>query len=305
MTSPGGSWYGEFLDKSLGNAPGTSDRVRGGSPTGSTNSSPQGRQLSPTPPVRQGGPGAAALYDILGAPEERANDVFTMSVERDPQASPDGRVVRMTVEAGLEWLRDQAVKNREGYNAWVAKLFQGGYLAEGDVRFNTYTSKVGQAFVEAAFDVASANANSEGGAVITLADNLDSLAQGLAEWNDVSGSGAGGVKAPTRLDTKWDDDTLRSTLKATSQNILGRSLNKDEEARLLGRFREVESTWNDQRWNAEQADAAGQSTTVTDRPDPSAKADGFISEEFANEAGAQRLGGYMQVMQQMFAGGAL
>jgi hypothetical protein len=250
MTSPGG-WFGGFLDDvTTGNptAPGSSRSTptpKGGGRSG-------GGSYSDTPPPvvteqlgdKKDRATAGALYDALELPPEWRDDVFTMGTYDNGQT-----VMRMTVEKGLLWLRDLAANpaTREQYNSWIVKLYDAGYLTESEARFGAYTSAVGQAFVEAAYDTAMTNLNGEEGSLVSLGDNLSAIAEEAAKM----GAGSGGAAPRVRIDQVLDEATLKDSLRETSRSLLGRSLTDAEEASLVGRFRSVETAWNGQNWAAE------------------------------------------------------
>lgn len=242
---------------------------------------PRGPQVYVQPATR----GGKAIYDALDMPDEWADDPFTMNVDER------GNLVRMTVAAGLEWLAKLSARDKEAYNAWVVKLYDAGYLTEADVRFGRYTSTVGQAFVEAAYDTASTNLTAEEGGVVTLGDLLDDLAEGAEALRDPES----GPEAPVRVDQQLDEGSLRESLRETSRSLLGRALSDDEEARLVSRFRSAESAWNNNRWNVSQTGG-----TVTSAPDVGALArDDITDGPLATERAAQQLGGYAQVLKNM------
>lgn len=316
MTSPGG-WFGGFLDGTLGKKPPTTSPGSSLPRAPSTDSNP-GYGGSADSADRQGNPyrgntpreaskSGQILYSSLDLPKEYANEAFTFGTSSTPysdgQGNPVNRtdVVQMTVAAGLEWLRNLSVTNKEQYNAWVVKLYDAGYLTESEVRFNVLTSQVAQAFVDAAHDTASVNASAgTGGSITTLGDNLQSLADGAAE----SGFGPGGSSGrdntpPPRIDQQLDDDTLRKTIKDTSRSLLGRALTDAEEASLVSRFRSVESQWNDSRYAADVASANGGTATVTTTPNAAVLAEKGIDETLGTERAAQMLGGYAGVLRAM------
>jgi len=291
MTSPG-SWFGGFLNDSTSGKPPT---------TPGSSSGPVPKNKPGLPNVVGGAAGAATrapvitqeasktgqvLYDALDMPKEWADDAFTMGT------NDQGQLLRMTVGAGLEWFRNMSVKNRDDYNAWLVKLYDAGYLSEKDLRFGAYTSTAGQAFVEAAYDTAMMNLDPEnGGGVVSLGDNLQHIADGAAAM----GGPGGGAKAPVRVDQQLDDETLKQSLRDTSRNLLGRALTDSEEASLVGRFRSVESAWNDQSWNAQQHGG-----TVNSAPKPDAIGEDAIKEgPLGTERAAQQLGGYAGVLMNM------
>src|SRR4051794_7502809 len=130
MTSPGAGWFGGFLDDTLGQ-----NKSSGGSAPGTGKITTQ-----------QASPYGSGLYDVLGLPPGKGDDLFMMTA--NPTAGQFrsiplvgsgmdrafGENGEMSVAAGLEWLRDQAVNNTEGYNSLVIALWQAGYLDQSDIK---------------------------------------------------------------------------------------------------------------------------------------------------------------------------
>lgn len=312
MTSPG-SWFGGFLNDTLGGSTSKSS----GSASSSSSKAPRAPSVNTAPGYQssadsyerhtsqgtyaepqQASKYGAVLYSALDLPDDWAGQVVTMGKNSRPVTDGLGnpaqqtQLIQMTVAAGLEWLRNMAVTNKEQYNSWVVKLYDAGYLTEKDLRFNAYTSTVAQAFVEAAHDTASVNLSDSAGRLVTLGDNLDNIAQGFKDAGMDSGS-AGNAPAP-RVDQKLDDVTLKSSLHDTARSLLGRKLSDSEEAALVGRFRTVESAWNDNNYSARLNGG-----TVTNTPDPNAIGEAGINDTLGTERTAQQLGGYAGVLMNM------
>lgn len=305
MTSPG-SWFGGFLDDTVGKKPSPlpGSRLPQAPSNRTAPSSPQSadgweRQHPgaglPTPaPTSQGG---QILYSGLDLPPEWADRTFNAGIEQSQVADAHGNPVtrtvptQMTVANGLAWLRDLASTNKEAYNSWVVKLYDAGYLGESELRFNQYTSVVAQAFAEAAYDTSIVNESvGTGGSITSMGDMLQGLADGAAE----AGLAGGGGSARPRVDQQLDDTTLRASIKDTSRALLGRALTKDEEESLVGRFRSVEQTWNNNNYAAETNGG-----TTTTAPDADAIAEKGIGETLGTERAAQQFGGFAGVLMNM------
>lgn len=263
------------------------------------------------------------LYDILNLPSnpvQNSATVFTSNISDqtahldrwgDPvnpaygnrygnQATTQTIGVQQTVSAGLEWLRDLSVNHKEEYNSWLVKLYDANYLSKNDLTFNVYTSKVAQAFVHAAYDTAAVNAKEDGsGAIVTLGDNLDAIAQGRA----AAGLGAGASKQkPGNVDRYTDPDAVKEALRTSAQSILGRSLTDQEQAALVGKYHGIESAWNASQNAAAAQQAAGSDVSVTAQPNVTDSGAQMIRGQFSTEAAAQRAGQYMELMRSMFGG---
>lgn len=311
MTSPG-SWFGGFLDDTVGkkpsSLPGSSSLPQ--APSNRTApSSPQSADSwershpgygMPTPaPTSKGG---QILYSGLDLPDEWANETFTTGIDQsqvtDYYGNPVTRTVptQMTVANGLAWLRDLASTDKEAYNSWVVKLYDGGYLEESELRFNQYTSVVAQAFAEAAHDTAIVNQSvGTGGSITSMGDMLQGLADGAAE----AGLNGSGPTVVPRIDQQLDEATLKDTIRSTSRNLLGRALTDAEEASLVSRYRGVEAQWNDQSYAADVARSTGGTATQTSAPDAGVIAQGGINDTLGTERAAQQLGGYAGVLMNM------
>lgn len=159
------------------------------------------------------------LWDVLDMP-----DLYGEGTQEYVQTIDGKQAINYTVAAGVEWLRHEAVTNPEGYNSIIARLYQAGYLSEGDVKFNTFSGKAAQAFADAAFDVARINMDKDPGAVITLDDHLQGIIDGFTESGfGPGGPGGAGAKPepPTRVDQWSNPDDLRETLHTAAEAALG------------------------------------------------------------------------------------
>lgn len=252
-----------------------------------------------------------ALFDILNMPANIKPDAaFSMEFGKAP-AGVDGEGypvnrftgTQMTIGAGLDWFRDLAIHDRDKYNSLVYSLYSAGYLSEGEVRFNSFTSTAGQAFAEAAWDVYSINKTSKGGQVTTLFNHLDALAQGMADSGlgpgSGSGSGGAGAEPPKRTDVWTDEATLKANGRQAAQSLLGRSLTDAEEASFLSTFKEREKAYNDEAWNAQLNGGS-----VTNRPSPDAAAQQFVGSHMEQEKAGQDMGSYMGVLRNMMGLGS-
>lgn len=254
------------------------------------------------------------LWDVLDMPENfgMGTQVFNMDIAlpgedgaysfTDAYGNPVSgtNVVEMSVKAGVEWLRKLSLKDKDGYNSLVMQLWQSGYLDESDVRLNSFSSTVAQAFAEAAFDVATMNAGEDGGAVVTLWDHLTALADGAAESGfGPGGSGGSGRQAPVREDQRLADEDLKKGIHDQARDLLGRALTPDEEKLIGGLYRSRENQWNGERFNAQMADFEGRAHTAPSELNPGTSIDAGIREQFATEKGAQDLASFVGVMGNM------
>lgn len=264
--------------------------------------------------TRPGGAYAQGLYDVLGLPAGKGDDLFQMTVNPDGQSWPvvgpyaneadrpiTGKGLQMSVAAGLEWLRDQAVNNKDGYNSLVIALWQARYLDQADIKLNTFSSAVAQAFADAAWDVSAVNAKADGGAVTTLWDHLDAIIAGNEEAGFGVGGGGNAPAPPSRVDQRASDQDLKAQINDTAHSLLGRKLTDEEEARISSLYRGVESQWNARQWTAAQAKFNGQATTDDDRPTlPGVTLDAMESDpKLAQERAGQDLASYIGIMGQM------
>lgn len=268
------------------------------------------QHVAATRDVREATPYGQTLYDVLDMPKQYGKGDQRFVMGADPQGTVTyfgqkmrgPEVMEWTVAGGVEWLRDQAVNNKEGYNSLVAQLYQAGYLSESDVRFNSYTSKVAEAFAEAAYDTVSVNAGRDAGSVISLMDNLDNIIKGFDESGmgpNAKGGRGGAAQPPVRVDQYTDEATLRENVRSAAQAALGRSLSDEEEAAFFGAFRSKEKGWNDERHTAELNEFNGTAASVHDRPSAAAESAGYVREGFAQEKAGEDLASYVGVMNRM------
>lgn len=251
--------------------------------------------------TRQGDVYGTKIADVLDLPYDPGL-VFTMSIYGDKGKGP--ALVQYSIANGLAWLRNLSVQNRDAYNDMVRRLYLAGYLSEGDVKWNVFSTGVAQAFADAAYDTAITNAGVNGlggadsGQLVTLMDNLDAIISG----NQESGMGPGASDAaegPIRQDHVEDEKTLKANIRAAAQRSLGRSLTDEEEAHIAGQFRAIESQWNNKMWGATQAVAEGGAVSVPDRPTTAYVADDLVRTGFAQEKAGEDLGSYIGVMRSM------
>lgn len=252
-----------------------------------------------------GGQYGQSIYNALDLPMP-ATETFTMQVYEGTQKG--NALVEYTIAGGLEWLRDLSVNDKEAYNALVAKLYQAGYLSEGQVRFNVFTSDVAGAFALAAHDTAIVNSKTKGsdgkgkadvGGVTTLFDNLDAIIQGAADSGFGPGGGGSGDQPPTRVDRFSDPTTVKEAARTAARSALGRSLTDDEEKAFLASFYGQEQAYNNEQFDASTDQFNGADTTVHTAPNAGDAADSYVRDQFGTEKAAQDLGSYVGVMLNM------
>jgi hypothetical protein len=302
VTSPGG-WFGSYID----DVAGSSKASAGGS------KAPSGSK-SPVVTTVKASDYGNKMYDALDLPPGGGDDLFSMKYSKSPygpvsgpyldEMDRPGANIEMSVAAGLEWLRDQAVNNTEGYNSLVVQLWQAGYLSQGDIKLGSWSSAVAQAFADAAWDVSGVNAKQDGGALMTLYDHLDAI---IAE-NQKAGfgvdTGSGGAAPPTppsRIDQLTADEDLKASINSTAHALLGRKLTDDEESRVTSLYRGAESKWNAQRYTAQLAQFNDQPGTLKDKPTTAAATLDVMKSNpaLAQERAGEDLASYIGIMGQM------
>jgi hypothetical protein len=258
------------------------------------------------------------LFDALDLPKGvDANDVFTWAVDQKGNMGA-GVIYQMTLGGALAWLKDLAATDAEGYNSLVVQLVRAGYLDAGAARFGAYTRQTGQAFLNAALDLASVNSSQKRSpsSTTTLFDYLDQLGTGNdAAGEDRTGTGGGSRRSgsgsgaaalnlpPDRTDQFSDPSNVRATADDAAHAILGRGLSEAEEAVFLDSFHRLEQAWNDQLYSNQLADynyqtSGGPTPTLTQpaHPDLGTAAQNFVSSQYEQEAGTQRLGSLIGVL---------
>lgn len=247
--------------------------------------------------------GDGSLYDVLGLPPEWANEVYTEQYGFEDKGQVDGYGYSVntatgsnsSIAAGIQWLRDLSVQDKEGYNSLVYSLYAAGYLSAADTRYGSFTSGVAEAFANAAHDTYVINQSQSGGSTTTLFNHLDDLAAGYEESGTGPSGSSSNATEPVRVDQWTDRDTLTANLRAAAQNALGRSLTDDETAAFVSAFHGQEQTWNDEQWAAQN----GTGTSITDRPSASATAQDYVGNQFEQEKAGQDLGSYMGVLRNL------
>lgn len=235
---------------------------------------------------------------------QRGPDGLNTSISRHSQT-----LTEMTVAGSLSWLRNLAVQSPDQYNEIVMQLVAADYLKFADAKFGSYSTQVGNKFLQSVADVWSINSDEGVGQLTTWGDHMQALinarkAAGLIDENGlpVGSGGSAGPQAPTRVDQFTDPETLKAAGNAASKNILGRDLNESELSQFSSIFHAAEQTWNDQQWAAQQQQfAGGGSATIVDRPNTSADALNFVktAPALSGERTEQALGSYVGVLRAM------
>lgn len=267
----------------------------------------------------------SVLLSTVGLPGEiKPTDQFAWDITyNDPtQDLPKGTAPRayypdrhqqlteMTMAGALSWLRNLAVTSPTQYNEIVYKLVAAQYLTPGKARYGTFTTAVGNAFLQSAADVWAINQDEGVGQLTTWGNLIDSLIQGGIDSGQIdpdtglpiSGSGgSAGPKPPTRVDKFSDPKVVKANGNSASKSILGRDLNDHEQEELAAIFHSAEQVWNDEQYAAQLAQFNGQSATVHDAPAAGASALNFVKtdKELAPERTEQLLGSYLGVLRQM------
>lgn len=253
---------------------------------------------------------ALNLTDI---PNASAQFLMSVGMQRDAQGnqvlSPldatNGLIAKnghnmMTIDNGLEWFANLAVKNPDAYKAMVDQLRDSGYVPKGtnDAAFN---SDAAHGFALAARDLAIVNGR-PGGTDVTL-DQF--LGQSKAAKEDTRAQAEAAYQGVNRQFT--DPAALASQAKQAAQTALGRALSPDEEKKFEAAFHGKESGMYDaiDASGRAQAGAAavGESAagaTFT-RPDASGEADQYVTStpQLAQEHAGVLMGSYAQVLQKM------
>jgi hypothetical protein len=249
---------------------------------------------------------SASAPDSHYAPSgnQRGPDGLNTAVVRHTQT-----LTEMTMAGALSWLRNLAAQSPTQYNEIVNMLWQANYITDyKKVKYGSYTTDIGNAFLKSAADVWSMNQDQGVGQLTTWGDHINALIQARKDAGQIDdngfpvGSGGTAPQAPTRIDRWSDPETVKAAGNAASKNILGRDLNDAELSQFSGIFHAAEQTFNDQQWAATQQQVAGGgSVSTTDAPNPSASALNYVKTDpgLGAERTEQALGSYLGVLRQM------
>lgn len=237
-----------------------------------------------------------------------------------PDNNPNrSQLTQMTMAGFMSYLRELSVNNKDQYNSMVFQLVQAGYLTPQEARYGSFTTAMGNKFLQAATDVY--NINQHGGidTLLTYDEHLAALAKaridaGQADANgNPLGSGGSGPQAPTRTDKFTNPDDVRSAIDSAARNILGRKLTDKEVAGFQSLFHAQEQASNNQVWSATMSAFNNQSSTpntsnpVTAPPSPTASAENYMDHAtgaLGQERENQLLGSYVGVLRNMTGLGA-
>lgn len=209
---------------------------------------------------------------------------------------------RLTIAAGVLWLRNLAARDPEAYNRLVVLLRNAGYgqlpSNDAELPLNGYSQQVGVAFALAANDLAQAG---QGGDNRTLLEYLTDRGKGYADYLAQQEADQAAADAYKPTDRKYTDPaSLRAAAKAAAVHALGRSLTDEEEARFEASFRSQEDSFYD------QIDKAGKEKGVFRgyEPDPSGQIEAYLDEpQFETEQAANRIGQYANAFLSLIGGG--
>jgi hypothetical protein len=197
----------------------------------------------------------------------------------------------MTIGSGVAWLANLSTKDQGAYQAMLDKLHSAGYLNDSDYAEANghWSTAAGNAFLLAARDVAVVN-TTEGGQNTTLDEFLGSKA---------GAAGRAKANAYTPVERSYTDPTaIKAAARSAAEDLLGRQLTPDEEARLTGHFRGLEDTAFDQ---VDAAGRQGQGAAYTP-PNASGQIDAFINDDaHSQEAANWRVAQYGQALKDLFS----
>jgi len=195
----------------------------------------------------------------------------------------------MTIGNGLTWLANLSMRDKDAYAAMLDKLHRAGYLTDAQFAAagGAYSALAGMAFAKAATDLSVLNGQ---GATTSLQEFLDQRASA----NDANAEASTAAAYTPVARTYTDPEDLKKAAKSTAEQVLGRQLNDDEEAQLVGHFRSLE----DAAYN--QMDAAqGKSYHVT--PPGMGQVDAFVDGPgHAQEAANYRAAEYGLALKHLF-----
>ncbi len=267
----------------------TADR---GDTGGTSSSGGTTRPTSPysppaTPSYNSGDPfGGGITYDERG--NAVGNVVWGVGPTNEPGYGDADKPTTATVEydmrQAMEWLLDLSQSNPTEYADMVYQLWQAGYL-QGDKEqliTGVFSMEVADAFNALYGEVDLINA---GGNDISIFDYLGERIQGRIESGALGEDG--NPVPPPRSYT--DPETLKASVRAASEDVLGRRLTDEEADRFAAHFRGLE----DNAYGLAEADS---NYTA---PDIGGQAEAFVEDGFSNEAAGQRAGSYVQSLQRM------
>lgn len=225
-------------------------------------------------------------------PEDDFDSLGARARRKGPQQPQQNM---MTITQAVRWLRQLSVKDTGAYNQMVIALRNAKYLTgrDEDLPLNGWSEEVGKALAYAANDLAGAYQEGEERDLPTwLADRGKTFAESLAEEE------AANAYHPVER-TYTDPAALANEARDAAQNLLGRALTPEEEARFTSHFKGLESGMYD------QIDAAGRAKTAATvtNPNASGQADAFVrSPEFDADRTKQLTGSYMDALMKLLGG---
>lgn len=314
----GGSFYRQFLEDQLSQGSRLAQNISASSTTDIGATAEQTASIFGPLDVSSVDPTTQFLFDRAapinpetgsrtGVLESRGVFGSADSLERQ---IPAGQTVttganenRMTIAAGVLWLRNLAARDTTAYNKLVVLLRNAGYgsLSSNDAELplNGYSQQVGVAFALAANDVAQAG---QGGDNRTLLEYLTDRGKSYADFiaQEQADQAAAEAARTGPLSREYQDPaTLRAAAKDAAVSALGRKLTDEEEARFEAAFRAKEDSFYD----AIDKARADQGVYRGYQPDVAGQVDDFLDgPQFETEAAANRIGEYANVFLNLIGG---
>lgn len=233
-------------------------------------------------------------FDALDGNEVDPKAGFLMGYTPGTGERPVAKKNMMTVGGAAAWLASLSTKDKDAYGAMLEKLRNAGYLSNADLiaAAGRWSSAAGTAFTLAARDLAVINTTEQG--------RGETLAQFLNEKQgvyDASEEGGGKPEYVPVARSYTDPEDLKAAAKGAAEDVLGRQLTDEEEAKLTARFRGLEDAAYD------KIDAAGRDGTVGARytAPGMGQVDAFVEgPEYEQEVADFAAAGYGQALKRLF-----
>lgn len=238
-----------------------------------------------------GAPGSMGPY-APGTEPASAGSAAAARAQTEADLHPAGEPRFRSALEMMQQLPRLFASDPAGYRALQQRLFLAGYYGATPPRlwgaYDPDTISAYRSAVVAATQFADAE---------TPVSFDEMLTQGAA--------GGGPAEAAKRgfIAQYSDPAAVAGIAQRAAQSSLHRNLTAQEVRAFVSEFHSAEKSWNSGQKTAEATSAGGQDATTTQAPSAEAAAEAYVQRGAeGTEAGGERLGSYVQVLQQMVGG---
>jgi hypothetical protein len=227
---------------------------------------------------------------LNGAPT--AGSAAAARAQTESDLNPAGQPKFRSALEMMQQLPRLFASNPAGYRALQQRLYMAGYYGATPPRmWGAYDPDTISAYRSAVL-AATQFADSE-----TPVSFDEMLAQNAASGGPAQAAKRGFIAQYS------DPAAVAGIAQRAAQSSLHRNLTAQEVRAFVNEFHAAEKSWNSNQKTAEVTSAGGQDATTTQAPSAEAAAEAYVQRGAEGaEAGGERLGSYVQVLQQLVGG---